>query len=249
MINPSEFWLSQMANMSERSVRRALVKLAKSGFISFVKHKRDFRGPKRPTNTYTLHPDRIQELIDAGKVAVKRAMDQYHEQAGTPRHDKKRPAKLTGHPQEQAAKLAGYTTGQIGPQDVSLSQEQDYAEDSPSSFGEADEASYEASNDDWEELQQLENEEFTREVEDQSRMLSSSKEPVQSTLNTDLTIPTPSPISAPPPSPPLPKAGPEFIRIGAAVFKMPEPGGTMIPHLGKLPPGANVHVIGGADAR
>ena len=203
-INPSEFWLSQMTRMSERSVRRALVKLAKSGLISFVKHKQDFRGPLRPTNTYTLHPERIQELIDEGKVAVKRAMDQYYEQAGTPRHVRKRPAKLTGHPPEQPAKLAGYTTGQIGPQDVSLSKEQDYAEDSTSSFGEADEASYEASSDDWEELQELENEELTGEVEDQSRMLNSSKEPVQSTLITELTIPTPSPNSAPPPSPPLP---------------------------------------------
>lgn len=77
-------------------------------------------------------------------------------------------------------------------------------EDSPNSFGEADEASYEASDYDWEGLQQLENQEFSREIEDQSRMLSSSKEPVQSTLNTKLTIPTPSPNSAPPPSPPLP---------------------------------------------
>jgi len=201
IINPSEFWLSQMTRMSERSVRRVLVKLAKSGLISFDKHKQDFRGPLRPTNTYTLHPERIQELIDAGKVAVKRALEGYYEQAGTPRHDRKRPAKLTGYPQEQPAKLAGYTTGQIGPQDVSLSKEQDYVEDSPSSFGEVDEASYEASNDDWEEMQEPDNEEFSREVEDQSRMLSSSKEPVRSTLTTELTIPTPSPNSAPPPSP------------------------------------------------
>jgi hypothetical protein len=180
---------------------------------------------------------------------VKRALERYYEQAGTPRHERKGPARLTGYPQEQAAKLAGYPTGQIGPQDVSLSEEQDYAEDSPSSFGEADEAPYEASNDDWEELQELDNEEFTREVEDQSRMLSSSKESVQSTLNTELTIPTLSPNSAPPPSPPLPKAAPEFIRIGAAIFKMPEPGGIMIPHRGKLPPGAIVHDKGGAGAR
>src|ERR1035441_10636453 len=81
-INPSEFWLSQMTRMSERSVRRALVKLAKSGLISFDKHKQDFRGPLRPTNTYALHPERIQELIDAGKVAVKRARERYYEQAG-----------------------------------------------------------------------------------------------------------------------------------------------------------------------
>jgi len=118
IINPSEFWLSQMTRMSERSVRRALVKLAKSGLISYDKHTQDFRGPLRPTNTYTLHPARIQELVDAGKVVVKRALEQYYEQAGTSRHDRKRPAKLTGHPQEQPAKLAGYTTGQIGPQDV-----------------------------------------------------------------------------------------------------------------------------------
>ena len=110
-----------------------------------------------------------------------------------------------------------------------------------SSLGEADEASYEASDSDWEGLQQLDNEEFTREVEDQSRMLSSSKEPVQSTLNTRLTIPTPSPNSAPPPSPPLPKVAPAFIRVGASIFKVPEPGGMMIPHRGKLPLGAIVY--------
>jgi hypothetical protein len=241
IINPSEFWLSQMTRMSERSVRRALVKLAKSGLISYDKHKQDFRGPNRPTNTYELHPGRIQELIDAGKIAVKRAMGTYYERAGTPHHSGKRPARLTGHAQGQPAKLAGYTTGQIGPQDVTLSKEPDYVEDSPSSFGEADEASYEASNYDWEGLQELENEEFSREVEDQSRMLSSSKEPVQSTLNTRLTIPTPSPNSAPPPSPPLPKAAPAFIKVGASIFKVPEPGGMMIPHRGKLPLGAIVY--------
>ena len=166
IIHPSEFWLSQMTRMSERSVRRALVKLAKSGLISYDKHKQDFRGPHRPTNTYTLHPGRIQELIDAGKVAVSKALGTYYEMAGTPHHSRKQPARLTRHSQEQPANLAGYTTGQIGPQDVSLSKEQDYVEDSPNSFGEADEASYEASDYDWEGLQQLENEEFSREVED-----------------------------------------------------------------------------------
>lgn len=115
IIHPSEFWLSQMTRMSERSVRRALVKLAKSGLISYDKHKQDFRGPLRPTNTYTLHPGRIQELIDAGKVAVSKALGTYYEMVGTPHHSRKQPARLTGQSQEQPAKLAGYTTGQIDP--------------------------------------------------------------------------------------------------------------------------------------
>src|ERR1039458_9707193 len=202
-INPSEFWLSQMTRMSERSVRRALVKLAKSGLISYDKHRQDFRGPNRPTNTYTLHPERIQELIDAGKVAVGKALGTYYERAGTPHHSKKQPVSLTGQSQEQPANLAGYTTGQIGPQDVSLSEEQDYVEDSPDRFEEPDATSDEVADDDWKGLQELENEELGREVEVQSCLLSSSKEPEQSTLNTKLRIPTPSPTSAPPPSPPL----------------------------------------------
>ena len=69
-----------------------------------------------------------------------------------------------------------------------------------------------------------------------------------SNATVDPTLPHP-PSSAHPPSPSLPKAGPEFIRIGAAVFKMPEPGGMMIPHRGELPPGAIVHDRGGARAR
>ena len=121
IINPSEFWLALMTRMSESSVRRSLVKLKKCGLISYVKRKRDFRGPNRPTNTYTLNPERIQELIDAGKVAVSKALGTYYEIAGTPHHSRKQPARLTGHSQEQPANLAGYTTGQIDPQDVSLS--------------------------------------------------------------------------------------------------------------------------------
>jgi len=121
IINPSEFWLVQMTRLSESSVRRALGKLAKSGLISYVKRKQDFRGPNRPTNTYTLHPERIQELIDAGKKAVAKAMGDYYEKAGIPKHDRKRPVGLTGQAHEQPVKSTGYTTGQIDPQDVSLS--------------------------------------------------------------------------------------------------------------------------------
>jgi predicted transcriptional regulator len=95
IINPSEAWLAQMTNLSESSVRRALVKLAKSGFISYDRHKEDFRGPNRPTNTYTLHPDRIQEAIGAGKVAVKKALGAYYSRAGIPHHSKKPPVRLT----------------------------------------------------------------------------------------------------------------------------------------------------------
>jgi len=255
IINPSEFWLAQMTRMGERSVRRAIVKLAKSGLISYDKHKQDFRGPNRPTNTYTLHPERIQELIDAGKVAVKRALEQYYEQAGTPRHDRKRPAKLTGHSQEQPAKLAGYTTGQIGPQDVSLSKEQDYVEECPGLFGEPDATSDEVANYDWEGLQELENEELSKEVEVQSCSLSSPREPIQSTLNTELTIPTPSPISAPPPSPPLPApparpAEDEFFfgRSGLSIFKVYPESGRCIPYQGKVPSGEIVHDMGGSNA-
>ena len=132
-INPSEFWLAQMTNMSESSVRRALVKLKKSGLISYVKRKRDFRGPNRPTNTYALNPARIQELIDAGRKVVHKALGEYYETAGIPKHDRKRPVKLTGQSQEKPVKLSGYTTGQIDPQDVSLSIEN--GQDRPAHIG------------------------------------------------------------------------------------------------------------------
>ena len=120
-VNPSEFWLAQMTNMSESSVRRALVKLKKSGLISYLKRKRDFRGPNRPTNTYALNPARIQELISAGRKVVDKALGEYYETAGIPKHDRMRPVRLTGQSHEQPVKLSGYTTGQIDPQDVSLS--------------------------------------------------------------------------------------------------------------------------------
>src|ERR1039458_3813769 len=97
VINPSEFWLALMTRMSESSVRRALSKLKKSGLIYYKKRKHDFRRANRPTNSYTLHLDRIQALINAGKVAVDKALAEYYEKAGTPRHGKKKPAKLTGH--------------------------------------------------------------------------------------------------------------------------------------------------------
>jgi predicted transcriptional regulator len=119
IINPSEFWLAQMTNMSERSVRRALVKLARSGLISYDKHKQDYRGPNRPTNTYTLHPERIQELIDAGRKVVDKALEGYYETVGSPRHARKRPVNLTGQSNGQPVRLTGYTTGQIDPQDGS----------------------------------------------------------------------------------------------------------------------------------
>ena len=254
IINPSEFWLAQMTRMGERSVRRALVKLAKSALISYDKHKQDFRGPNRPTNTYTLHPERIQELIDAGRKVVDKALGEYYEMAGTPRHDRKRPVRLTGQSQEQPAKLAGYTTGQIGPQDVSLSKEQDYVEECPDLPGEPDATSDEVAYYDWEGLQELENEEFSREVEVQSCLLSSPREPIQSTLNTELTIPTPSPISAPPPSPPLPaspaRPGEDkffFGRSGLSIFKVNPESGRCVPYRGKIPSGEIVHDVEGAN--
>ena len=119
VINPSEFWLVQMTRMSESSVRRALVKLARSGLISYDKHKQDYRGPNRPTNTYTLHPERIQELIDAGRKVVDKALEGYYKTVGSPRHARKRPVNLTGQSNGQPVRLTGYTTGQIDPQDGS----------------------------------------------------------------------------------------------------------------------------------
>ncbi len=104
IINPSQFWLAQMTRMSERQVRDALASLKKSGMISYAKHKQDYRGPNRPTNTYTLHPERIQELINEGKLAVNKALGAYYEQVSVPKHDRKRPAQC-----------AGYTTGTICP--------------------------------------------------------------------------------------------------------------------------------------
>ena len=74
VIHPSEFWLVQMTRLSESSVRRALSKLKQSGLIYYKKCKQDFRGPLRPTNTYWLRPKRIQALINAGKVAVDKAL-------------------------------------------------------------------------------------------------------------------------------------------------------------------------------
>jgi predicted transcriptional regulator len=112
IINPSEFWLAQMTNQSESSVRRTLVKLAKAGLMSYKKHKQDFRGPNRPTNSYSLNFDKIQRFIDAGKVVVAKALNTYYDNRGVPKHGRKIPVKLTG-----------YTTGQIDPQDVSLSTE------------------------------------------------------------------------------------------------------------------------------
>src|ERR1017187_330618 len=70
VINPSEFRIALMTNYEERQVRRILGKLRAGGLICYAKHPKDFRGPNRPTNTYSLHFERIQQLIDAGKVVV-----------------------------------------------------------------------------------------------------------------------------------------------------------------------------------
>jgi hypothetical protein len=126
IINPSEFRLAVMTRFSESSVRRALVKLKKSGLISYAKHKQDYRGPNRPTNTYTLHPERILALIEAGRKVVDEALAEYYEKAGTPRRGRKKPVRLTGQPKpqpvkstgqsnEEPVKSTGYTTGQIDP--------------------------------------------------------------------------------------------------------------------------------------
>jgi DNA-binding transcriptional ArsR family regulator len=239
VINPSEFWLALMTRMSESSVRRALVKLKKSGLISYTKRKQDFRGPNRPTNTYTLHAERIQALIDAGRKVVDKALGEYYEKAGTPRHGRKRPVRLTGQSQEQPVKLTGYTTGQNDPQDVSLSIENllvskvgDYK---PPYSEEYMESSDELS---WEDLR--DREDLYYEGVGRNNNLcqgSTSKELEQSRLNTKLTIPTPSPNSAAPPSPPLPpapaKPGEEeffYGRQGLSIFKVYPESGRCVPY-------------------
>jgi predicted transcriptional regulator len=230
VINPSELWLAQMTNLSESSVRRALVNLAKSGFISYDRHKEDFRGPNRPTNTYTLHPDRIQEAIGAGKVAVSKALGAYYRSAGTPHHSRKAPVRLTGE-----------TTGQVDPQDVSLSKEQRQDESLTEEFNLKCDQYYEEFSSSFDDnLQYINNieelefkpfqEDFHMYKEDQG-------------LSTEIVpIPTPSPISAPPPSPPLPEPPPVFVKVGRTIFRMGEGGAPMmIPYDGELPPGAIVH--------
>jgi len=121
VICPSEFWLAQMTNYEERQVRRILGKLRASELIGYDKHSKDFRGPNRPTNTYTLKPENIQRLIDAGKVVVAKALETYYDKRSVPKHNKKAPVKMSGHSQEQPVKMSGQTTGQDVPQDVSLS--------------------------------------------------------------------------------------------------------------------------------
>jgi hypothetical protein len=113
-----------MTNYEERQVRRILGKLRASELIGYDKHSKDFRGPNRPTNTYTLKPENIQRLIDAGKVVVAKALETYYDKRSVPKHNKKAPVKMSGHSQEQPVKMSGQTTGQDVPQDVSLSIEQ-----------------------------------------------------------------------------------------------------------------------------
>jgi len=192
VICPSEFWLAQMTRLSERSVRRALVKLAKSGFISYDRHAQDFRGPCRPTNSYTLHPERIQEAIGAGKGVVAKALGAYYKKCGTPHHSRRLPAKL-----------AGGTTGQIGPQDVSLSKEQRQDERLAEEFNMKCNEYYEdlTSSYDYklEDINYIEEVAFNPCQQD----FQTYSENVE--LSTQIVpILTPSPISAPPPSPPLP---------------------------------------------
>jgi len=113
-----------MTNYEERQVRRILGKLRANGLIGYDRHSKDFRGPNRPTNTYTLKPENIQRLIDAGKVVVAKALETYYDKRSIPKHNKKTPVKMSGHSQEQPVKMSGQTTGQDVPQDVSLSIEQ-----------------------------------------------------------------------------------------------------------------------------
>ena len=215
VINPSEFRIALMTNYEERQVRRILGKLRGGGLISYAKYPRDFRGPNRPTNTYTLHFDRIQRLIDAGKVMVGKALGTYYDQRGIPKHDKKTPVRMSGIP-----------TGQDVPQDVSLSRENElpYSE-----YNSRVTDSDESHNEDWEGLQRSENGESSKSL------------PGSSLTERNVTITTPSPHSAAPPSPKLPEAAPEFLKIDYSIFKKPGPGeSSMILHRGKLPRGAIV---------
>jgi hypothetical protein len=195
-----------MTRFSESSVRRVLVKLKKSGLISYVKRKRDFRGPNRPTNTYALNPARIQELIDAGRKVVDKALGEYYETAGIPKHDRNRPVRLTGQSHELPVRMSGITTGQDVPQDISLSIENLHLEEDGDHEPPHEEFDVEGSSEpSWEDLREME----TLQTNDTNSNInpclrSSSKEREEPELDKELTIPTPSPISAPPPSPPLP---------------------------------------------
>ena len=187
-ICPSEFWLAQMTRLSERSVRRVLVKLVESGFISFGRHRQDFRGPCRPTNSYTLHPNRIQEAIGAGKVAVAKALGAYYKRYGAPLHSRRLQVRLTGG-----------TSGRIGPQDVSLSREQRQDEKEVNTErGSNNGRSVLAHKDGPNYSNKIEAVELNPCQED----FHTCKE--KTGLSTQIVpIPTPPPISAPPPSPPL----------------------------------------------
>jgi hypothetical protein len=236
VICPSEFWLAQMTRLSERSVRRALVKLAKSGFFSFGRHRQDFRGPCRPTNSYTLHPDRIQEAIGAGKVAVAKALGAYYKRYGVPHHSKR-----------LQVRLAGGATGQIGPQDVSLSEEQRQDEKEVNTERRGNNERLVSAHKD--------NPNYSNKIE--AGELNPCQEDFQ-TYNENIglsgqivAIPTPSPISAPPPSPPLPAAAAEpaaeeffFGRYGRSIFKV-YPGARRMDYCGnKAPNGVEIRDLG-----
>lgn len=53
-IYPSEKRIALFTNLSERTVRRALVKLAKSGLISYNKHRRDVRRHSSMRSFFTM---------------------------------------------------------------------------------------------------------------------------------------------------------------------------------------------------
>jgi hypothetical protein len=172
-----------------------LGKLRAEGLISYARYSRDFRSPNRPTNTYTLHTDKIQRLIEAGKVVVAKALNAYYDQRAIPKHDRKLPVRMSG-----------MATGQDVPQDVSLSMENLHPDKDGDYEPPYEEFEVEGSTEpSWEDLRQME--EMHKNDTDSNInpcSQSSSKEPEEPELNTELTILTPPPNSAPPPSPPLP---------------------------------------------
>ena len=192
IINPSECRLALMTNYEERQVRRILGKLREKGLISYAKYPRDFRGPNRPTNTYTLHFDKIQRLIDAGKVVVAKALGTYYDKRGVPKHDRKVPVKMSGLP-----------SGQDVPQDVSLSIENLHL----SNHGDVEAPYIECDMEEVSELsyeEMCEREKWSNEEKDTNitpYAQSTSDNPEQSEYDNNKEPITPSPHCAAPPSP------------------------------------------------
>jgi hypothetical protein len=109
----------------------------------------------------------------------------------------------------------------------------------------------------WEELCERE-ELYNREISGNIKPYqeSSSNELEQSPLNTKLTIPTPTPHSVAPPSPPLPTAPgkpaeeEEFFygQTGSSIFKVYPRSGSCVLYRGKIPCGVVVRQLGGPRA-